>query len=73
MIFSFMYDSDDGSLYAAGICGLFRVWSEEDRATLEEGCDDYDPCDGECGEYQVNEWRACARSRASVCVCVCVN
>eukprot|EP00903_Cladosiphon_okamuranus_P010661 g10079.t1 len=47
----------DDVLYAVGICGLIREWREEDRATLEEGCDDYDPCDGECGEFQ-----ECARS-----------
>ncbi|CAM9338146.1 unnamed protein product, partial [Ectocarpus fasciculatus] len=47
----------DGSLRAAGICGVFRDWDEADRAELEEGCDDYDPCNGECGEFQV-----CSRS-----------
>ncbi|CAM9220495.1 unnamed protein product [Ectocarpus sp. 4 AP-2014] len=47
----------DGSLRAAGICGVFREWDEADRAELEEGCDDYDPCNGECGEFQV-----CSRS-----------
>ena len=43
---------------AVHICGLFRSWSavedsEEDLAILEEGCDDYDACEGECGEFQV--------------------
>lgn len=54
----------DGSLYAAGICGVFREWSEDDRAVLEEGCDDWDPCEGECDEFQVN-----CRARAGMYVC----
>lgn len=42
---------------AIGMCGLFRSWSdvedsEDDLAILEEGCDDYDACDGECSESQ---------------------
>ncbi|CAM9947792.1 unnamed protein product [Scytosiphon promiscuus] len=36
-------------------CGLAAPWEsvgEEDRALLRGGCDDYDPCEGACDEFQ---------------------
>lgn len=41
--------------FTASYCDLFREWSsvsDEDRASLEAGCED-DPCHEACGEYQV--------------------
>lgn len=44
------------SLQAVGLCGLAQLWStvtEDDQALLRGGCDDYDPCGGTCGDFQV--------------------
>ena len=60
----YQYESDSGTsstsglpeLRAVGLCGLWRSWDDvddDDLATLEEGCDDFDACEGECGEFQV--------------------
>ena len=46
----------DEELQAVGLCGLTQTWSSvgrNDKATLREGCDDYDPCEGACDEFQV--------------------
>lgn len=43
-------------IQAVGLCGLTREWSSvdaEDEAILREGCDNYDPCEGSCDEFQV--------------------
>lgn len=47
--------SDDGS-FDASSCGLVRRWSDvtrEERVSLRAGCEEDDPCDGSCGEFQV--------------------
>lgn len=52
-------EDDDGNLNGVGLCGLTSSWdavTTEDMAVLEEGCDDYDPCDGACSEFQVLQY-----------------
>lgn len=54
---------DDAGFRAVGLCGLTMAWSSissADILIIEEGCDDYDACDGACSEYQVQgriTWR----------------
>lgn len=46
------------NIRAVGLCGLSQEWSSvdaEDEAILREGCDDYDPCEGSCDEFQVGK------------------
>lgn len=50
------FNREGGEINAVGLCGLSREWSfvdAEDEAILREGCDDYDPCEGSCDEFQV--------------------
>lgn len=52
----------DGQL-VAGLCDLVSPWddiSDEDKDTLELGCDFFveeDPCKGDCGDIQVRGFR----------------
>ena len=52
-----LYRDGDGS-FTANSCGLVRRWDDvtkEERASLRTGCEEDDPCDGSCGEFQVRD------------------
>lgn len=52
---------DDDNLHSMGTCGMLQLWSsvdDEDLASLEDGCEDDDPCDGNCRRFQVRARRA---------------
>lgn len=50
------FDPDRDGQLTVGLCDLVQVWSavtDGDKATLDTGCDDTDPCSGSCGDSQV--------------------
>lgn len=52
-----LHHNGDGS-FSANTCGLLSDWqfvTEEDNRSLETGCEEEDPCYGQCGEFQVQK------------------